>query len=107
MEVVTLVKTVSEFGVSSTLVLVVYFLLKYLKDKDGLISELLTINQTQNDQMKDTNNLLKELTEHQKDCREYSKYGYWWIFNHQPTMELCNACKDFDTCPHPRRVLKR
>ena len=98
-------KALQDIGVVGVLGIAVYFLLKYVNKKDDTIKDLIDINQEQNNQMKETNNLLKELTEHQKDCREYSKFGYWWIFNHQPTPEICENCDEYETCPHPRKII--
>lgn len=105
MEELTSLKALSEVGVAGILIVILYYMMKYINKKDDVIQQMINVNQTQNDQMKDTNNLIRELTEHQKECRDYSRLGYWWEMNHQPTPDICDNCDDYATCPHPRKVI--
>jgi len=96
-----------DFGVSGVLVVVIYYMIKYINKKDDVIQNMINVNQEQNEQIRETNVLLKELTSYQKECKEYAKYGYWWVLNHQPSEELCSNCDDYDTCLHPKKVIFR
>ena len=100
-------KYFSDFGVAGVLLFIVYYLLKYIKTKDDLIQELLNVNQEQNLAIKEISTYMKEVSENQKACFQYSKYGRWWIDTHNPTLEICECCVNYQICPHPRKIVLR
>ncbi|MFA5696295.1 MAG: hypothetical protein WC917_02465 [Bacilli bacterium] len=107
MEDLTILKSLSEIGVGGILGFAVYYLLRYLKTKDDIITKLIEVNSEQNSQMKDTNTFIKELSETQKQCKEYAQIGYWWSEVHRPIQDLCSVCDNYEDCPHPRKFIER
>jgi hypothetical protein len=103
----TILKIFSDLGVAGVLVFVVYYLLKYIKTKDDLIHDLLNVNQEQNAAIKEISVYMKEVAENQKACLQYSKYGRWWVDIHNPSFELCECCANYQSCPHPRKIVLR
>lgn len=105
MDIVAILKTFSDLGVGGVLVVALYYLLKYIKTKDDIIQELLGINQEQNSSIKEISGYMREVSENQKACLQYSKYGRWWVDIHSPSLELCGACENYFSCPHPRKIM--